>query len=731
VDSCRNTISKLRRIINRINTFIDSDQCIRFLESLNNEKAFIIISGALGQQVVPIMHDMPQLHAIFIFCGNKSRHEQWAKDWPKIKSVSTKINDICERLKPAVESCNQATTPISFVAVSHDASCQDLDRQDPSFMYTQILKEILLDIDFGPHHFKQFIEYCRKMLDGNEQEMKYIKNMEHQYRDKPPIWWYTYECFLYPMLNFALRTMDVDIIIKMGFFVRDLHRNIEKLHKEQFSDYENSKKFMVYRAQGLSNADFEGLRQTKGGLMSFNNFLSTSKDRSYSLSFARSALKHPDLSGVLFQMTIDPSKSSALFASIGQYSYFQSDGEILFSMPTIFRIGDIKQIDKIDRLWQVDLTLTTDGNNDLRILTDYIRKEIEGPTGWHRLGKYLLKLGEFNKADEVYQMLLEQTTINRDKSVLYNQLGLVKNGLGEYKEAIMCCERALDINKKTLPSNHFDFAETYNNIGLVYQNIGEYSKALSYHEKALEIRQKSLPPNHPDVAQSYNNIGLVRQNMGDYSKALYYHEKAMEIQQKTLPPKHPDLAQSYNNIGLVYQNMGEYSKALSYHEKALEIQQETLPPKHPDLAQSYNNIGLVYQNMGEYSKALSNHEKALNIIENTLPPNHPDVAQSYNNIGLVRQNMGDYSKALSYHEKAMEIRQQALPPNHPDLAESYNNIGLVYENLGQYAKALSFCERSVRCGQSSLPANHPKLQTWKKTLELVNHRQQEYCESYF
>ena len=83
------------------------------------------------------------------------------------------------------------------------------------------------------------------------------------------------------------------------------------------------------------------------------------------------------------------------------------------------------------------------------------------------------------------------------------------------------------------------------------------------------------------------------------------------LSKKTLPANHPHLATSYNNIGGVYDNMGEYSKALSYYEKALEICQKTLPANHPDLATSYNNIGLVYKNMGEYSKALSYYEKAL------------------------------------------------------------------------------------------------------------------------
>ena len=68
-----------------------------------------------------------------------------------------------------------------------------------------------------------------------------------------PIWWYTYECFLNPMLNRALRMNDVDIIMKMGFFIGDLHRHIEKLYNEQFGNDQDWKHLLtVYRGQGLS-----------------------------------------------------------------------------------------------------------------------------------------------------------------------------------------------------------------------------------------------------------------------------------------------------------------------------------------------------------------------------------------------------------------------------------------------------------------------------------------------
>ena len=73
---CLDIISHFRRVINAVNTFIDSDQCIEFLEHIDNEKACMVISGSLAQHIVPRVHKMSQVDSIFIFCSSKRRLAQ-------------------------------------------------------------------------------------------------------------------------------------------------------------------------------------------------------------------------------------------------------------------------------------------------------------------------------------------------------------------------------------------------------------------------------------------------------------------------------------------------------------------------------------------------------------------------------------------------------------------------------------------------------------------------------
>ena len=164
---------------------------------------------------------------------------------------------------------------------------------------------------------------------------------------------------------------------------------------------------------------------------------------------------------------------------------------------------------KNHRLFQVELSLTSDNDPDLRALTDRMREETEGSTGWHQLGKLLLKMGQPAKAQQVYEIMLQQSSSDdSEKAAVFHHLGWAKDVQGEYEEALTFYEKSVKIKQKISPPNYPDLANSYNGIGGVYYSMGEYPKALSSHEKALAIRQQSLPPNHPHLASSYGKHGI-------------------------------------------------------------------------------------------------------------------------------------------------------------------------------------------------------------------------------
>ncbi|CAF1175957.1 unnamed protein product [Rotaria magnacalcarata] len=505
-DDCRNTLTKLRTVVSDVNVCTTPEGCIEFLNEMDDGKAFIISSGALGQHLVADIHGMPKVDAIYIFCDNKARHESWSKDWPKIRGVFTSIKPICESLKKVAHECDHDSIPMSFVPkqiVAEGATGPDqknLDQLPASYMYSVIFKDIILEIDDDDKKSMDTLKvYCR---DQNIPEEE-INDFKRKYRQKSPVWWYTKEIFLYRMLNRGLRSLDMQAMTKLGFFIRHLHRQLEQLHQEQSANFQTA--LTVYRGQGMSKEDFQDLRNSKGGLLSFNNFLSTSKKQKVATSFVQDTLvRNPDIVGVMFIMTIDPSKISTSitpFAMIDEHSALPQEQEILFTMHSVFRIVEITQTPSNSRLWEVQLTITDESDPQLVGLTNRIKEEISG-RGWYRMGHLMLKVGHFDQAVELYNELLKGASDDSDRAHIYHQLGVMNYHQGKYQEAIEFYEKALEIDRKTLPEDDASLAPTYGAIGTVYKNMGEYSKALEFYEKSLKIREISLPPTHPDLATS-------------------------------------------------------------------------------------------------------------------------------------------------------------------------------------------------------------------------------------
>ncbi|CAF0897623.1 unnamed protein product [Adineta steineri] len=706
-DIYSNAIIKLHGVVNTINTFTDVDECINFITDDEEKKIVMIIPGSLCQTIVPIVQDIPQVHCVYIYSEDKEKYEKCIEGWYKVQLVFTDIIKFCETLKQTAQDCIQDLVSISFIEKDEILN-SDLDTLDSSFMYSKILKEILLTIDFKQEHIDEFLKFYRERPVCDPDELMTIKELSEKYNQYRPIWWYTKSGTLCSMINRGLREMQVDFIIKSGFFIRDLQNDIVALHSQQYTVEQGSNSFTVYRGQALSQKDFDKLNSTQGGLISFNNFLSTSFDEDVAILFAESAKNDTYQLSVVFKIIIDPSKSSSPFANVTEISPYR-EREILFSIHSVFRIGRIKQIEGYECLWEVDLTSTCDTDPQLYALTKRIQEETASDySGWYRLGQLMIQLGQFDKANELYEKLLTQTTDSSEQGHLYYQLGSVKMYQGEYVKAIKFYEDTLEIHNNVVPLYNNEVAGSYNSIGLAYDNMGESTKALSYYEKAEKIARETLPEDDPRLYSFNNNIGSVYSKMGEYRKALSYYEKAHEFLQKTLPANHINFATFYNNTGWIYNKMGEYTNALTQYEKAHEILRKTLPSNHLQLAVSYNSLGSIYDEMCEYSKALEYYKKVLEIVEITLP-NHPLLTVTYNNIGVAYKNMGELSQSLLYLEQAFEIRQKTLPADHPDLASSYNNIGAVYQNMNKHSESLTYLEKALEIRQAVLPAKHPSL----------------------
>ena len=701
------TVEQLRYVCETVHLFTDGDECIDFLTDIKDDKVFLIIIGILEEQVVPLIHDIPQLHSIYFFSDQETTHQPCAPVFNKFKGVFNTIEPICHLLKQNIQQYRNNLMSISTVA-SSIISTGTVDQLDPSFMYSQLIQEIVLELDYDDKAKTDFANYCRQreIADGIEHTSPIIDEFERDYERHSPIWWYTRDCFLYGMLNQALRTQDTEALIKMGFVIRDIHRKIKRLH-----DNATPRRLTVYRGQCMSNDEFVKIRKNKDGLLSFNNFLSTSTDRGVAYIFADSALINRQMTSVLFQIEIEPIISSTLFGELeGEDCSFDSENEILFSMHSIFRIGRIEQIQ--DRFWNVELKLTSDTDQDLVHLTEQLHEEIGKDPAWYRLSHLLVKMGKFNQAEEILLKLLNSTSYwhRADISSITHQLGLIHREKGDFQTALTFYNKALIIAFNTIPINLQSIAITCSEIGLLHRELGNYLRALAYYQKALDVMENpSINSNRLQLALLYNNVGQVFQTMGDYPTALGFFRRAFAIEKEVLPSDHPALAIVHNNIGVVHGLMGNHTLALESYQETFRIEGRSLPTDHGTLAVTYNNLGEAHRSNGDYDTALEYYQKAIDIGENSLPKNHPSLATAYCNKGLIYYIKGDHSTALQFYEKAREMFEQTVSPDNADLAAVYDQMGQAHLGNGNPSCALEFFRKALTIQNKCLLPNNLHL----------------------
>jgi tetratricopeptide (TPR) repeat protein len=619
-DENQELISLLRSIFNTIKTFTDIHQCVKFLEQIKNEKIFLIISDYFVKQIASLEEQFTQLNSIYVFCNQKSKYDKIIKAYNKGKGVFTQMKLLCHELKKEVRQLNNDFISISIVPAS---SMTNLNELDPSFMYFQLLKENLLKTKHKHDmEIQQFVDYCRLHYKGDRDESSTITDLEQKYTEHTPIWWYTLESFMYKILNHALRTFDIDILVKMGFFIRDLHEQIEQRHSElSFS----KKQLTVYRGQGMFNADFEKLKNAQGGLLSFNNFLSTSTEKSVAEGFARRNKSDVNKKAILFEIEIDTSISSVPFTQIKDISAMEKEDEILFSMSTVFRIGEIKEIEK--NLWKVNLSLTSDRDPLLKRLTDHMRISLGSGNGNRRLAQLMIKMGQFDKAIEFYRILLKTVDLNdkAEHAFLHNQLGYVYKQMDNLIDACSHYKQSLDISRSYLSSEDSQLSSIYSNIGGIYKKLGRMDEALESYELVLKIDLAASKPNPLEIAIDHNNIGSVLDDQGKYPEALKSYEQALDIKLTHLPPHHPSLASTYSNIGLIHRKMGDYSTALSFYRKTLQIQQKSLTPNHPSLIVTYGKLATALEGLHQYKEAIEHAQQAVSIANQAYGHSHPEA----------------------------------------------------------------------------------------------------------
>ncbi|CAF4145473.1 unnamed protein product [Rotaria sordida] len=280
-------------------------------------------------------------------------------------------------------------------------------------MYSQLAREILISTESNK---TEMLEFCRQQYADNNVQLRYIQEFEDHYDSHKTIWWYTRDTFLYRLLNKALREQDIDVLYSLRYFIRHLHLQLKDFHSKQTSTnttIENEKLITVYRGQLIKNEEFERkIRHNLGGFLSVTNFLSTTIDKQLATVFAGYG-GEDDTQSILFQIDINRSVKKFPYANISEESVFgEEEGEILFTMGSVFRILSIQPIDT--NMWYIHLKLTGEEDIELMNLIEYMKGGLDEFTPEIHLARLLFEMAQYSKAIKFLNMAMQDSQLMED-----------------------------------------------------------------------------------------------------------------------------------------------------------------------------------------------------------------------------------------------------------------------------------------------------------------------------
>lgn len=249
--------------------------------------------------------------------------------------------------------------------------------------------------------------------------------------------------------------------------------------------------------------------------------------------------------------------------------------------------------------------------------------------------------------EEVIGIFKERRCLNRDEPQVMCFLANLLLEKGEYKSAILECQKGLCLN----PLQH----ELLCLLGRAYRRAGQLELAISQYLKALVFK--------PANSDYHFNLGLAYLDAGMTPLAIKEFRKAIEL--------NPRCAMFHYNLGVAFSEKNMLDSAIHEFKKAIKLE-ENFHRAYSNLAQSYLKKGMIAEGIVASKAALGMN---------------PVDAHSYSNLGWAYLLHGKLDDAEKCCLKAIDLD--------PWLPQPHNFLGVLYTRRNAQDLALKEFKKAI------------------------------------
>lgn len=369
------------------------------------------------------------------------------------------------------------------------------------------------------------------------------------------------------------------------------------------------------------------------------------------------------------------------------------------------------------------------GFRDARIAIDRLVTSVREEPRFDRPELDSLRQSLLHEALRYYEQFLvqreEDPSLQTEVAASYYQVGLIREELGESKEALQAYEKARQLqsqisrNAPDDPTVWQAYGATMNAIGRVRASRDLWTESADAFRQAVRIRQRARAAaqgRRQDEARlsrlvisSQMNLGIVLARSGRAAEALRCQRAAQQSRLELLED-HPgdtdlqrDLALGDYNIGRLALDEGDSEQAALYVERARKRFTQILRTNPAEKEIAFR-LAVCWRVLGDladgYEAARRAYLQSLTTLEELLAEApeenryHEAAAQICLNLGQLEIDADALPAAATRLQAAAEIlgrlttHDPTIPAYRRDLGIAQLTLGKVYLALGQTAEAM-------------------------------------------
>ncbi len=411
---------------------------------------------------------------------------------------------------------------------------------------------------------------------------------------------------------------------------------------------------------------------------------------------------------------------------------------VIFSFTFLFLFlllfsSEISANKQIDRNIAIDLyhkadSLYYEGNyqNSIRYFEQYLKTKPKLNADQKKY-IYLLITQSYNYTGNYEQAITTANTIVEDiylqkLSLDYNSfllLSVVSNSysvIGNYDKALSVFNQ-IEL-KYNLNSSQFINLKPvfYNDKGLVYYRKGDYENARIYFDKALQSVKKDDLEKKSAILLNLGNVYL---KINNFVQAKIFYMQCIELVKLVSPEQ---LANPLNSYAIACKLSGDLKQAEKYYKAAIENRLQ-YAPQSPNLGIDYLNFGELYFARNDLSNALSYYKKAELIFKNNYGNKNNKLAATFIAFAELYEKKNQVKQALDYYQRSLIAVVSDFNNNdvycNPQIADASSKLYMLKALKG---KAQSILKKS-NVGKAELDLS---LKTYQLAIQLIDNISKSY-----